>query len=203
MFFLVGTPHSVCRSARLLTRVSSAEQTGALRSVLGGEWPGVFSVLLLNVLIAHYGGPTDMGNTCPKQAPPCPRVPCSQSPFSNIPCPATHRPLWRGLQRQLVCAGVWCCCGSSWPYAGVRQACTEFSPHTTSCLQPERERRGACVSGAAAGPLPALGSRWSQCASRACCLFVHHGEVGAPPPTPTHSLHPGKERESKVTEVAC
>lgn len=196
MFFLVGTQHSVCRSARLLTRVSSAEQTGALLSVRGAKWPGVSSVLPLNTLLAHGGVPPTWGTPALSERHLVPASPAARVPFPRFPAPPHTDPFgeaFRGIAR----GG----CGAAAAPRGPTQAfVTEFSPHTTSRLQPgvgKKEpvfpepllvlcpHRGPVGASAPAGP--------------ALFICAPRGSWGALPP---HSLHPGKERESKVTEVA-
>lgn len=125
--------------------------------------------------------------------------PAARVPFPGFPAPPHADPpgeACSGSER----VGVWCCRGPSWPHAGARQACPEFSPHTTSRLPPGVGKKEPvflelllvlCPHWAPVGATVPAGLALFLCAPR--------GSWGAPAP----SLHPGKERESKGTEVAC
>lgn len=138
-----------------------------------------------------------MRNTRPKRAPPCLRVPCSQSPFSMIPCPTTRRPAWRGLQRQRACAG----CGAAAAPRGHTQALVRpvlsSVPTQQAAFHPEWERRSLCSwsccwSSARTGPrLEPL------CQQGLLCFFVHHGEVGVPPLPPFIQEKRGRAKAPK------
>lgn len=182
MFFLVGTRHSVCRSARLPVRVSSAELTGGVRAVWWGKRPGVFSVPPPNALISQRGGPLDRRKTYPKRGPPSPRVLGRQSPFS-LPhvdgCPHwarlhhTQTPLEKPAGRECVVL-LWLPTAPHRRHSGR----VESSPHTTSHSQPGAGRRGLC----------SWSCYWACACARAklepvyqlspLCLFVHHGGLG-------------------------
>lgn len=115
-----------------------------------------------------------MGNACPKRAPPGPCVPCSQSPFPTIPCPTTHRPLWRGLQRHRLGGVVL----PRLLVAPRRRPSLSSVPTQQAAFSLEWERRSLCSqsrcwsSARTGAPLEPV------CQQGLLCLFAHHGEVG-------------------------
>ena len=144
-----------------------------------------------------------MRKTCSRRAPPFPHVLCSQSLFSMIPCPLGLTPPLSPVPPHTDPFGEACrgpaCMVLLWPPTAPHGACIESSPHTTSCLQAWSRKEGACVPGAATGPVPAPGPSWSQCASRA--RFVYLCTTGSSGQAAPGSLHLGKERGSCQSDL--
>lgn len=171
--------------ARLPTR--GLVQTGALRAVQGRKWPGIFSAPLPRALRAQHWCPANMGKSLFRGC---------LAPWGWMPMQVLAPHAWRGLQR----LGLWCCCGSPGPHAGVNQAHIEFSPHT-SHLQACSEKKGPVFLELPASPLP---TAWAPAAagsaSRAYSVYLCTMGSSRPPPlTPSNQEKTRREAAASMT----
>lgn len=194
----------MCCSARLPVRVSSAQQTGVLRAVLEGKWPGVFSVPPPNALISQHGGPIDRRKTCPQRAPPAPHVPCSLSPVPVMPGPRGWMPMLAPAPPHTDPLGEACRAVSAvprwlpWAHTGVTQACVEHGPLTTGHFEPGAGKKEPVFLELLLVPCPPGAAPEPACQQSPLFICAARGAWGGPPRSPFI-----QEKRAREARPAC